>query len=276
MALVLTSCGGGGSNPVTGATSAPVSTTGFSSIRFVDGSPDANGGGAVDFNIDGTTVLPGYSYGAVTPYYDIPSGAGHSFGAYVSGTTTAVLTSIALTSTGSQAYTFVLAGRAALGTQHWIAYADPQYTSLITQFTFTVHDASPYANANGISTFQFGVFSPPASATTVYSADSSAGYPPASASASPATPYVPNTPALLPATAATAPGVEFFAASAQPATGATLPASSLLLPSAINAGDTAETLPNASATVAPSFYHCSLFVIDSLTAPYYVLVGGQD
>ena len=264
-------CVRGGSNPVSGATSAPVSTTGFTSIRFVNGSPDANSNSGVDFDIDGTTVLSDFSYGAVTPYYDIPSGAGHTFGAYASGTVTTLLPGVSLATTGAQNYTFVLAGTFAKHTQQWIVYADPTYTSLITQFSFTVHLASPTAAAIS-NTFQFGTFVPPATTSTVYVDDSNATYP--GAATGTVTPAVPNTPVVLSPLAASAPGIEFFTSPNTPKQGTTLPAQAVTLPSAIDTADTTNTVPNSS--ISPAFYHCSLFVIDSNATPNYEIVAAQD
>ena len=246
------------------------SSSSFAEVRFVAGSPDANGGSAVDFTINGTVQTAGQAqaYGTVSTYNEVTAGAVTAIGANDTGTATPVLSATSFTPVAGTNYTIVLAGRAASTSLQFLIFTDAAYSSSSTQAVINAHDASPAAATAGITTFNFGSFTP---GQTNFANIETATFP--SGAGTIGTGVIS---AALPAAAATAPGIEFYAVPSTQTPSAASPPSSAqtLLPSAVVAADTTNILPDT--TIATPFTHLSLFVIDASTALGYELVGASD
>ncbi len=238
----------------------------FSTIRFVAGSPDANGGGGIDFRVDGTAVFTGLLPSSVTPYFVITPGT-HTIEADAAGTATKILATTSVTEvTGAQA-TVVLAGRqtATPSTLQWVQYTEPAYTSLTSQFAINVHNVSPNLVAAGGSTATFGTYAIPAASSppSTFTPVAQATFPTGGVGTS----VIMN----ANSTVASAPGGGFYVVPSSQTPSATATPSATLLPSALDPANNANLLPYP----ANSDYHISLFAIDGPGATY-LLVGHFD
>lgn len=138
-------------------------TTPTSAIRFLNGSPDV---GTVDVYLtaaSGTPSATALVYGALNVYADLTSKAYTVIVTATGAPTSTKLTCTVPALAANTRYTVVIAGKVAGGATatglQCQVFAETVYSLPANQFQLAVHHASPGANAAGISTFSFGLYS---------------------------------------------------------------------------------------------------------------------
>ena len=249
VAVSLAACGG--SSIVPGATAPPTpnpNSTGTAVVRFVAGSPDigtTTAPGNFDVYVDGVLLLSQLPYSAVTPYYLISGGVTHKIEFDTPGTTTAIVPAVTtpVLSGANKQITVVLAGTAAKNNVQMQLFSEPAYTSTTLQGAVNFHHSAPSYASN----IDWGTYSP---GSMNYSVSSTVTF------ARGAAPVPQPIPSLVPAAAATAPGIGFYViANGQRASSTTAPAAKLE-PVTIDPANTADLFP------FPGDYHLSIFAID--------------
>ncbi len=254
VAVSLAACGGSTITPGATAPSTPnPNATGTAVVRFVAGSPDVVGSttspGTFDVYVDGVLLISQLPFSAVTPYYLISGGVPHKIEFDTTGTSTPIVPAVTtpVLSGANKQITVVLAGTAAKSNLQMQLFSEPTYTNTTLQGVVNFHHSAP----SFASKIDWGTYSP---AATNYSVSSTVTF------AGGTAPVPQPAPSLVPAAAATAPGIGFYVvANGQTASSTVAPAFKLE-PSAIDPANTGSLFP------FPGDYHLSIFAIDSKSA----------